>query len=44
MEAPAFSESHNLRMRDHGSLKHLFVVRQELLAAAPVTDKQLPVN
>ena len=44
VEVAAFNESHNLQMPDRSSLKHLFVVGQELLAPTPVADQQLAVD
>lgn len=44
MEVATFNEGHNLRMRNHRGLKHLFVIGQELLAPAAIANQEFPVD
>jgi hypothetical protein len=44
MQVAALNEGHNLPMGNHSGLKHVFIVGQELLAPATVSDQQFPVD
>jgi len=44
MQMPAFNERNNLRVGNGRGFNHQFVLSKQLLAAAPVPDKQFTVD